>query len=69
MTRESMNYHLQTMPGIGVITLTAEGNEICYFYEDFDGSASGIQRAMSQLYPLQDKGKIKRICFVEQFRR
>ena len=65
MTQERMRALTKTTPGIGVISANAEGLEICYFYEDFDGPASGIKRAMSQLYPLMDKGIIKTLCFIE----
>ena len=32
----------------------------------FDGPADGIQRAMKQLYPLMDKGKIQKLTFIER---
>ncbi len=65
MTEERMNRMMETTPGIGVKVTRDNGNEVCYFYEDFDGSGSGIKRAMEQLYPLHDKGIIKKLCFIE----
>lgn len=66
MTRERMDALLLRCNGIGVVATNPNGHEMCYFYEDFDGPASGIKRAMAQLYPLQDAGVIKKLCFIEQ---
>jgi hypothetical protein len=66
-----MEHLLETCPGIGVEATTATGNTIYYFYEDFghelDGGTpgNGIDRAMHQLYPLLNKGKIARVTFIE----
>ena len=68
MTQERMRALLKTTPGIGVICARPGVLENCYFYEDFDAPATGIKRAMDQLYPLMDKGVIKKLCFVEQHR-
>ena len=69
MERERMNRLLELHKGIGVIAVNHKGFELCYFYEDFDGPASGIRRAMAQLYPLQAKGVITSLTFVENARK
>lgn len=68
MTKEQLNakLNLKDISGIGVRCVSADGAEIYYFYQDFDGPASGIKRAMKQLYPLMDKGKIQKLTFIEQ---
>lgn len=70
MTREQLNAKLdrKDMTGIGVECVNANGNTVYYFYEDFDGPADGIKRAMSQLYPLMHKGKIAKLTFIERHR-
>ena len=68
MTREQLNAKLDRtdISGIGVECVSADGSAVCYFYQDFDGPADGIQRAMKQLYPLMDKGKIQKLTFIER---
>lgn len=68
MTREQMNAKLdrKDISGIGVECVGPSGNTVYYFYEDFDGPTDGINRAMSQLYPLMDKGKIEKLTFIER---
>ncbi len=41
MTDERFNRLLETVPGIGVKVTYANGGENNFFYEDFDGPASG----------------------------
>lgn len=65
MTKERFSHLLDTTPGIGVKATTSEGYEVLYFYEDFDGPATGIDRAMKQLYPQMNKGILKSLVFVE----
>lgn len=65
MTQERFSYLLNTTPGIGVKVTTASGFEVLYFYEDFDGPASGIDRAMAQLYPQLNRGALTGIVFIE----
>jgi hypothetical protein len=69
MEREHMEYLLRTSPGIGVEVTSNSGNTIYYFYEDFGPNADfipdGIDRAMHQLYPLLNKGKIAKVTFIE----
>ena len=69
MNREQMDRKLDLYPGIGVIATRPDGTSICYFYEDFDGPATGIRRAMKQLYPLHDKGVYKSLTFIERHKR
>ncbi len=68
MTREQLNAKLDRtdISGIGVECVSANGSTVCYFYQDFDGPADGSQRAMKQLYPLMDKGKIQKLTFIER---
>ncbi len=68
MTREQLNAKLDRtdISGIGVECIAANGSTVYYFYEDFDGPATGIERAMKQLYPLMDKGKIQKLTFIER---
>ncbi|NBI10238.1 hypothetical protein D1641_09475 [Colidextribacter sp. OB.20] len=70
MTREQLNAKLdrKDISGIGVECVSPNGNTIYYFYEDFDGPADGIKRAMKQLYPLMNKGKIAKLTFIERHR-
>ena len=65
MTDSRFAHLLKTAPGTGVRAVTAAGNELLFFYEDFDGPGTGIQRAMRQLYPQLHKGLYKSITFVE----
>lgn len=65
MTQERFSHLLDTTPGIGVKVTTASGFEVLYFYEDFDGPATGIDRAMKQLYPQLNKGIFTSLVFVE----
>lgn len=69
MTEKHMQHLLDTTPGIGVEVKTAEGFIVYYFYEDFDGPATGIQRAMTQLYPQLDRGILTRVKFIEKRRK
>ena len=69
MTKQHMDHLLSTRAGIGVETTTNSGNTVYYFYEDFDGPATGIKRAMKQLYPMMNKGKISGIAFIENAAR
>lgn len=64
MTEKHMRHLLNTTPGIGVEVKTSEGFTVYYFYEDFDGPATGIQRAMKQLYPQLDRGSLARVTFI-----
>ena len=65
MTRERMNRLLELYPGTGAETTNANGNIICYFYEDFkDNPETGIDRAMRTLYPLLYRGVIKSVKFI-----
>ena len=64
MTDSRFAYLLKTAPGIGVRATTAAGNELLYFYEDFDGPGTGMDRAMSQLYPQLNKGLYTGLVFV-----
>ena len=68
MTREQLNAKLDRtdISGIGVECVTAGGSVVFYFYQDFDGPATGIQRAMKPLYPLVNKGKIQKLTFIER---
>ena len=68
MTREQLSAKLDRtdISGIGVECIAANGSAVCYFYEDFDGPATGIQRAMKQLYPLMHKGQIQKLTFIER---
>lgn len=65
-----MEHLLNTRAGIGVEVKTNSGESIYYFYEDFDGvfttPARGIDRAMKQLYPMLNNGKIKGLTFIEK---
>ncbi len=65
MTDERFNRLLETVPGTGVKVTYADGGENNFFYEDFDGPATGVKRAMAHLYPLHDKGIVKTMCFIE----
>lgn len=65
MEELKMRRLMELHSGVGVKVVTSEGLTLHYFYEDFDGPASGIKRAMAQLYPKQDKGLIDSICFYE----
>lgn len=65
MTKERFSHLLDTTPGIGVKCTTSDGFEVLYFYEDFDGQATGIARAMKQLYPQLNKGIYTSLVFVE----
>lgn len=71
MTREQLNAKLdrKDITGIGVECVNANGNTIYYFYEDFNGPADGIKRAMSQLYPLMHKGTIAKLTFIERYKK
>jgi hypothetical protein len=69
MTEKHMQHLLDTVPGIGVEVKTAEGFTVHYFYEDFDGPATGIQRAMQQLYPRLNKGLLTAVKFIENTAR
>lgn len=64
MTKDRMQRMLDTTPGIGVEVKTSEGFTVYYFYEDFDGPATGIQRAMRQLYTQLNRGKLVSITFI-----
>lgn len=66
MEREHMEHLLRTAPGIGVEATTKSGSTVYYFYEDFDGPADGIRRAMRQLYPQMDRGNLTSLKFIEQ---
>lgn len=66
MTESRMQHLLSTTPGIGVRVVTACGNTVNYFYEDFDGPATGIKRAMNQLYPQLNKGTLTQIVFIHK---
>ncbi len=68
MEREHMEHLLHTAPGIGVEVTTKSGSIVYYFYEDFNGPADGINRAMKQLYPQMDKGNITALKFIEYHR-
>lgn len=65
MNREEMYSKLEDMniSGIGAICTDSAGNESYYFYEDFCENL-GINKAMKELYALQDKGIIKNITFI-----
>lgn len=65
MTQEHFDYMLRTTPGIGVKATTNFGTEQLFFYEDFDGPTTGIDRAMKQLYPQLNAGKYTKLVFVE----
>lgn len=67
MNRQTMYSKLQRkdIAGIGVIAEYPDGSEVCHFYQDFNEPNEGINRAMNQLYPLQDKGEIKKLTFVD----
>lgn len=69
MTEKRMRHLLDTTPGIGVEVKTSEGFIQHYFYEDFDGPATGIQRAMRQLYPQLNKGHLTAVKFIENAAR
>jgi hypothetical protein len=69
MTEKHMRHLLDTTPGIGVEVKTSEGFIQYYFYEDFDGPATGIQRAMQQLYPRLNKGLLTAVKFIENTAR
>ena len=68
MTEERFNRLLDTTPGIGVECVTVEGHTPRYFYEDFPGD-KGITRAMKQLYPLMEKGRIIKLTFIERAKK
>lgn len=68
MTREQLNAKLDRtdISGIGVECVFANGYTVFYFYQDFDFPNDGVKRAMKQLYPLIDKGKIQKLTFIER---
>ena len=51
--------------GVGVEVVKNDGNKDFYFYENFENRNDGIERAMKQLYPMQDKGLIQSISFID----
>ena len=63
MTKVEMLAKLKTHKGVGVQVITNTGNEVCYFYEDMEGS-TGISRALKQVQPMMDKGKFAKVTFV-----
>lgn len=65
MSIEQFNHLLKTTPGIGVKVTTANGELFRYFYKDNGEPAGGIQRAMTELYPLMNQGIISGLVFVE----
>lgn len=64
MTESRFDMVFATTPGTGAICTTPDGREVLYFYEDFDGEGTGIDRAMAQLYPMLRKGVYSKIAFV-----
>lgn len=60
-----MLHLMKQRPGVGVTVTICEGFEMHYFYEDFDGPGSGIQRAMEHFYPQLNRGAITKIVFLE----
>lgn len=64
MTKERFQHLLDTVPGIGVSVVVSGGIQDYFFYEDFDGPGSGIQRAMKQIYPSVDKGYFESVTFI-----
>lgn len=64
MTKSRFDMVFATTPGTGAICTAPDGREILYFYEDFDGEGTGIDRAMSQLYPQLHKGIFSKVEFV-----
>lgn len=65
MSVEHFNHLLKTAQGTGVKVTTANGEKLRYFYKDHNGPASGIERAMIELYPLLTQGIISELTFVE----
>lgn len=65
MSVERFEKLLRTTPGTGVKVTTANGEKLQYFYKDHGEPASGIQRAMAELYPLFSSGIITELIFVE----
>lgn len=65
MTKERFQHLLDTVPGIGVSVVVLGGVQDYYFYEDFEGPGSGIQRAMKQIYPSMYKGHIESATFIQ----
>lgn len=63
MTKIEMLEKVKNQKGIGVEVVTSSGNEIFYFYEDFENS-KGICRAMKLVYPMMDTGRFKKVTFI-----
>ena len=61
MTKVEMLAKTKKYTGVGVEITTATG--IYYFYEDFENS-NGIDRAMKQIYPKIDNGKLAKVTFI-----
>ena len=64
MTKERMQYLLDTVSGAGVVCTLPNGNEVYYFYQDFNERGEGIERAMKQIYPQLNSGKFKKVEFI-----
>ena len=64
MTKERMNYLLDTVSGVGVVCTMSNGSEVYYFYQDFDEEGEGIERAMKQIYPYLSDGRFKKVEFI-----
>ena len=58
MTKGRMQYLLDTVSGAGVVCTLPNGNEVYYFYQDFNEIGEGIERAMKQIYPQLNTGKL-----------
>lgn len=67
MTREEMNRKLKLYNGIGVETTDNKNEKHFYFYEDFEYSECGIDRAMKQMYDALGKNRIKAVKFIAKW--
>lgn len=67
MTKEEMTAKLnrEDLSGIGVKVSYADGHQDYFFYEDFDGPGSGIDRAALQLAHDVKRGTATSFSFVE----
>lgn len=65
MTDSHFNYLLNNYSGTGVIVERTDGSTLRYFYKNFDSATDGMERAISQIKPLLDKGYYKKAIYVE----
>lgn len=67
MTHEDLSAKLarEDLPGIGVKVSYADGHQNYFFYEDFNGPGSGMDRAALQLAHDVKRGTVESFSFVE----